>query len=233
MSSLPESASLNDTWAECVEQLAEGTCVYVTNPPCAQCWWSCCSTGRFHSSGRGIAAGPRPSGVAPSGKRYQGEGASASATHRCTERRHQGRRPPPPEWPQRWRGVQGTVQAGLELPSCPAVRQELLWSHCLCRLDGSDVRFSCLFVASLHQSNVFVDNNTQMFYDQQAGVAPSSHVQFCVFLIFASPSCSSVQPWCCCGTLTTHSLLLLLLLPLFFPLLTLPLFTFPSLDDGE
>lgn len=83
--------------------------VSVLLPPAGPDWF-CCFTGRFHSSGGGAAAGPRPGGFPPAGKRHQRKGPPARAAHRCEERRHQGRRAPPPERPQRWRGVKGTIQ---------------------------------------------------------------------------------------------------------------------------
>lgn len=67
----------------------------------------CCSSGWVHTPGGGIAAGPWPGGFPPAGKWHQGEGASPGATHRRSQRWHQGCCSAPPEWPQRWRGVQG------------------------------------------------------------------------------------------------------------------------------
>lgn len=68
----------------------------------------CAPSGRFHAAGGGVAAGPRPGGLAPAGERHQGESPPAGAAHRRAQGRHQGRRLAPAERPQRRRGVQGT-----------------------------------------------------------------------------------------------------------------------------
>lgn len=117
-----------------------------------------CFTGWFHSSGGGVAAGPRPGGFPPAGERHQREGPPACAAHRRTERRHQGCRTPPPERPQRWRGVQGTFTTTIPIMT--------VWEEVVNRCSVKDIHlipipmmpcvnygrdFQCLQVSGVHQ----------------------------------------------------------------------------------